>query len=842
MRGAAPRGKMYASGSAYISGTAFAYPISAGGSGGINSKYRNPSVGTSSSSKSSSKSGSSSKASSAAKSTADSEKSEFEKAYAYHQHLLKMEQESEAEYLAWLEQAYKDAYAQQKIELDDYYKYEEECFEKRKSIFEDHLTDQEHQIWLYTDTMEGMEMAGVAVYEQMLKEIAAESNAARARGLDETDSYVQELQKKWRDYYNKAEELRQKPYNDSLNLQQKQLDYETKLRRQNTTKQVNIYKNMIATCEAAMRAGQARGLSETNEFMMQMAANVQEYANQIASTLQNAFSNFSGVISTVTSALSNFPQMSGTIQSLYNLDYSKSRSLLDYMTGAGSQYFSDTDRANQFAGALTKYFTAQDYQKQLKKNFNDALNGLIDKRASAIKESNQQARDAQADSLQDQLDALEEFYDKQIEMLQDEADYEDYLKNQKEKRKSIADIEAALAQLEADDSAAANKKKLKLRQELADKTADLDEFERDHARDAVIKQLEDERDEKTKALQDQLDAVRSYSESEVEIRQQATNDIMNMNEQQFAAFIQGLIDSGQMTEDEAKEMIENFLRVADAIGYAAEQLEWYQWAVDFSGYSGMDETAQYLANGATEYANKVGSNTGTPGDYKGKNQVVSTAKKSTALSAATTGYKEANDDWWNMKQTAGYKSGADKKWIDTKYQTEEDVSNALKAYANSASYTDDGATALLDRYINSGNAYEANKAKELKRLAGLATGTPNASPGIYRFDELGTEYYLSKDGNKYKMMSSGDKMLNAKATDFLYNFAIGKNSAIQELIERMSGANVGAGVESKVVAPIINMGDINVAGDASERTVSEIRRAQRDQMNFIIKEFNKYSR
>lgn len=840
MRGASPRGKMYASGSAYISGTAFAYPISAGGSGGINSKYRDPNIGSKSSSKSSSSS--SSKSSSAAKSAADKEKNEFEEAYKYHQHLLKMEQEDEATYLAWLEQAYKDAYAQKKIELDDYYKYEEEVYEKRKSLFQDYLTDQEHQIWLYTDTMEGMEMAGVAVYEQMLKEIAAESNAARARGLDETDSYVQELQKKWRDYYNKAEELRQKPYNDSISLQQKQLDYEQKLRRQSTTKQVNIYKDMIATCEAAMRAGQARGLSETNEFMMQMAANVQEYANQISSILQSAFSNFSGVISTVTSALSNFPQMSGAIQSLYDLDYGKSRDLLDYMTGAGSQYFSDTGRANQFASALTKYFTKQDYQKQLQKNFNDALNGLVDKRAAAIKESNQQAREAQADSLQDQLDALEDFYDKQIDMLREEADYEDYIKNQKEKRKSIADIEAALAQLEADDSAAANKKKLKLRQELADKTADLDEFERDHARDAVIKQLEDEKESKTKALQDQLDAVRSYSESEVEIRQQANNDIMNMNEQQFAAFIQGLIDSGQMTEDEAKAMIENFLKVADAIGFATEQLKWYQWAVDFSGYSGMDETAEYLANGAVEYANGVGNNTGTPGEYNGKNQVVSTAKKSAAISAATTGYKEANDDWWNMKQTAGYKSGSDKKWIDQKYQTEEDVANALKSYANSSGYTDEGATALLDRYINSGDKYAANKAKELKRMAGLATGTANASTGFYRFDEKGTEYYLSKDGNKYKMMSSGDKMLNAKATDFLYNFAIGKNSAIQELINRMTGSAIGSGVEAKVVAPVINMGDINVAGDASEQTVSEIRRAQRDQMNYIIKEFNRLSK
>lgn len=51
------------------------------------------------------------------------EKSQFEKDYEYHQHLLAMEQEDYEAYIKWLDQAYKDAYANGQIELEDFYKY-----------------------------------------------------------------------------------------------------------------------------------------------------------------------------------------------------------------------------------------------------------------------------------------------------------------------------------------------------------------------------------------------------------------------------------------------------------------------------------------------------------------------------------------------------------------------------------------------------------------------------------------------------------------------------------------------------------------------------------------------
>ena len=57
-----------------------------------------------------------------------------------------MDQESVDDYMAWLNQAYKDAYANNEIELDDYYKYQEEVYSKLQDLFKDYLSDTEHQI------------------------------------------------------------------------------------------------------------------------------------------------------------------------------------------------------------------------------------------------------------------------------------------------------------------------------------------------------------------------------------------------------------------------------------------------------------------------------------------------------------------------------------------------------------------------------------------------------------------------------------------------------------------------------------------------------------------------
>lgn len=122
---------------------------------------------------------------------------DFESLYKYHQHLLKMEQESQQDYLNWLNKAYKDAYAQGVIELDDYYKYQEEVHDLIRELVQDNLDDAEH----YIDMLghyDGSETQIIAIYQDLMRAIEKEISAARAAGLNDNDEYIQNLQKQWK--------------------------------------------------------------------------------------------------------------------------------------------------------------------------------------------------------------------------------------------------------------------------------------------------------------------------------------------------------------------------------------------------------------------------------------------------------------------------------------------------------------------------------------------------------------------------------------------------------------------------------------------------------------------
>lgn len=122
---------------------------------------------------------------------------------------------------------------------------------------------------------------------------------------------------------------------------------------------------------------------------------------------------------------------------------------------------------------------------------------------------------------------------------------------------------------------------------------------------------------------------------------------------------------------------------------------------------------------------------------------------------------------------------------------------------------------------------------------GYASGTSSATPGLHRVDELGAEYvFTSSNGNRYRMLSSGDKVLNSKATEFLYNFATAGSKVIPNMIANSLSDASGFADKSGIIGEI-NMGDIIIQGNADERTVSEIRRAQRENVDFILKEFSR---
>ena len=88
----------------------------------------------------------------------------------------------------------------------------------------------------------------------------------------------------------------------------------------------------------------------------------------------------------------------------------------------------------------------------------------------------------------------------------------------------------------------------------------------------------------------------------------------------------------------------------------------------------------------------------------------------------------------------------------------------------------------------------------------------------------------------------GDKVLNGEATDFLYDFATTGGSVLTKMLADLFGLSNFGNIAKPVQAIEIHSGDIIVQGNANERTVSEIRRAQRENLKFVITEFNKLNK
>ena len=127
-----------------------------------------------------------------------------------------------------------------------------------------------------------------------------------------------------------------------------------------------------------------------------------------------------------------------------------------------------------------------------------------------------------------------------------------------------------------------------------------------------------------------------------------------------------------------------------------------------------------------------------------------------------------------------------------------------------------------------------------KKFKGYAAGTTSAIPGLHRVDELGPEYLFvsPSDGTRYRMFTGGEKVLNAEATDFLYQFANSGGSVLTKMLADLLKIGGLGNIAKPVQAIEVSTGDIIIQGSCDERTVSEIRRAQRDNLQFILKSLN----
>lgn len=118
-----------------------------------------------------------------------------------------------------------------------------------------------------------------------------------------------------------------------------------------------------------------------------------------------------------------------------------------------------------------------------------------------------------SDELDDQKDAFEDKIDQQKELLKLQKEEMDNADELAEKNKSIADIDAQLMELQYDNSAEAQAKRLKLLNERAQKEKDLADWQKDNDYNVKIDALDKEKSEYEKTIEAEKKAIEAQKQT-----------------------------------------------------------------------------------------------------------------------------------------------------------------------------------------------------------------------------------------------------------------------------------------------------------------------------------------
>ena len=307
-------------------------------------------------------------------SSSEDVETEFEKAYKLHQHYLAMDQETVEQYLNWLDGAYKASYAAGEMELDDYYKYEEEVYEKRKELFQTNLDVLQHQIDLLSHQTTDTTAEQIAIYEKMQKELNAQANRYRTRGIKENDALIRELQNQWWQYEDNIRQLRESAFNDWVSDRKFMID-QLKLDEAGTDEIISSWKEILVRINSELEYYASKGYDITTDVVQSLLGELQSAKESMIAALDEVVQKanevvdgFENVYKTLTDAAREYASTGylsvDSLQSILSLG----PKYLDMLTDESGQLVINEDRLQKVIAARTEEMaaeTALSYAKQV---------------------------------------------------------------------------------------------------------------------------------------------------------------------------------------------------------------------------------------------------------------------------------------------------------------------------------------------------------------------------------------------------------------------------------------------------------------------------------------------
>ena len=567
---------------------------------------------------------------------------EFERLYKYHQHLLAMDQEQVADYLQWLDSAYKAAYEKGEIELDDYYKYEEEVFEKIKSILDDVRKEHENAIklnqnWL-NNAIDDKDFEGITKYtteivnhyKAMQEEVHKQAEYYRSLGYSDTSDEISQLSDKWWQYFDEIKKVSANAWQQVVDNAHDAIDEITGLydTLKSAAEEFSEFGQIsVSTFQSIAKLGvenlsylqDENGMLVINEENIQkvIAARTQQMAIETALSyvqqLRQAQEN--GEIATLAN-LTLATQV--TTQSTWDLVYAQLRLLGlqdEYFDGAiqninNLRSLSDMVAPN-FSQLQTQIKETNDVAKKALEDQKDALNDLL----KYVEEMIKQEVENQVKALEDQVDSYKEIVSLQKKSLDLEKEKDGYTKAVADKEEAIADLRKQIAALDLDDSREAAAKKAKLQEELSEKINDLADYQSDHAYDAASDMLDDMADAYEKEKQKEIDILENSISSEEKVYRLAIDRINNHWDTLYQDLINWNYEYGSVTNDEitkawegASAAVNQYGSYLNAILEIQKQIAAYEASMGSSSNGG----ANYIVGGSGEYDTSGGKyNPGT---------------------------------------------------------------------------------------------------------------------------------------------------------------------------------------------------------------------------------------
>lgn len=455
----------------------------------------------------------------------------FEELYKYHQHLLKMDQESVSDYIAWLDKAYQEAYRKGEIDLDDYYKYQEEVFDKIKDSLDDLQKAHENAIKFDEIKLDNAIEAGnygdivkytdeiIEHYKAMQNEVHLQAEYYRSLGYAETSDEITNLKSLWWDYYDEIKNVSADAWQQVVDNANDALDGVTGL--YDTLKgAAQEYAGYITvdTLQSIYKLGvqNLAYLQDENGQLVINEANIQKVI--AARTKQMAIETALNYIQQLRTALSN--QDTAALQNLIfatdvaaNSTWDLVYAQLQLLGLEDSQYNAALQRINTLRSladvAVTSIGRIDNSAKEALQNTSDALDDIL----QYVKDMIKQEVENQVEILEEQVEQYRNIVDLQKKSLDLEREKDNYTKSVTEKTKAIAELQARIARLDLDDSREAQAEKAKLNEELAELNNDLAETQADYAyevnSDALDAMADAHEDEKRKEIEILEDTISS---------------------------------------------------------------------------------------------------------------------------------------------------------------------------------------------------------------------------------------------------------------------------------------------------------------------------------------------